>query len=105
MLREHGSWEKISRNATRAQHPPPRGGARLPIEAHVVFSSAIFFIVHLLLVLLAGRVHDEERVEAPFRRCPKGGDPAFLDDNFRRQLPNGPLESEILSPDPDPDPG
>ena len=59
--REHGSWEKISRNATRAQHPPPRGGARLPIEAHAFFSSAIFFIVHLLLVLLAGRVHDEER--------------------------------------------
>ena len=76
--REHGSWEKISRNATRAQHPPPRGGARLPIEAHV--SSAIFSIVHLLLVLLAGRVHDEERVEVPFRRCPKGGNPAFLDD-------------------------
>ena len=59
--REPETWQKISRNATRAQHPPPRGGARLPIEAHVVFSSAIFFIVHLLLVLLAGRVHDEER--------------------------------------------
>ena len=99
--REPGTWQKISRNATRAQHPPPRGGARLPIEAHVVFSSAIFSIVHLLLVLLAGRVHDEERVEVPFRRCRKGGDPAFLDDQSQK----GPLESEILSQDPDPDPG
>ena len=31
-------------------------------------------------------------VEVPFRRCPKGGNPAFLDD----QSQNGPLESEIL---------
>ncbi len=29
------------------------------------------------------------------------GDPAFLDDESQ----NGPLESEILSPDPDPNPG
>jgi hypothetical protein len=98
---EPGTWQKISRNATRAQHPPPRGGARLPIEAHAFFSSAIFFIVHLLLVLLAGRVHEKERVEVPFRRCPKGGNPAFLDD----QSQNLTTESEILGPDPDPDPG
>ena len=82
--REPETWQKISRNATRAQHPPPRGGARLPIEAHAVFSSAIFSIVHLLLVLLAGRVHDEERVEVPFRRCPKGGGPSFLDDSPKK---------------------
>ncbi len=44
--REHGSWQKISRNATRAQHPPPRDGARLPIEAH-----AAIFIVRLLVLL------------------------------------------------------
>ena len=99
--REPETWQKISRNATRAQHPPLRGGARLPIEANAAFFSAIFFIVHLLLVLLAGRVHDEERVEVPFRRCPKGGNPAFLDDQSQK----GPLESEILGPDPDPDPG
>ena len=91
---EPGTWQKISRNATRAQHPPPRGGARLPIEAHAVFFSAIFFIVHLLLVLLAGRVHDEERVEVPFRRCPS----IF----WTTKSQNGPLESEILGPDPDP---
>ncbi len=99
--REPETWQKISRNATREQHPPPNVGARLPIEPHAVFFSAISSIVHLLLVLLAGRVHDEERVEVPFRRCPKGGNPAFLDD----QSQNGPLESEILESDPDPDPG
>ena len=89
--REPGTWQKISRNATRAQHPPPRGGARLPIEAHAAFFSAIFSIVHLLLVLLAGRVHDEERVEVQSDDV-QGGNPAFLDDQSR----NGPLESEIL---------
>ncbi len=34
----------------------------------------------------------ELRFRSAFRRCPKGGDPAFLDDESR----NGPLESEIL---------
>ena len=74
--REPETCQKISRNATRAQHPPPRGGARLPIEAHAAF----FSIVQLLLVHLAGRVHDKSEVRFPFRRCPKGGDPflAFL---------------------------
>jgi hypothetical protein len=95
---EPETWQKISRNATRAQHPPPRGGARLPIEAHAVFSSAIFSIVHLHLVLLAGRVHDEERVEVPFRRCPKGGNPAFLDDQNESEILKSWVPIPILIP-------
>ncbi len=86
------------RNATRAQNMPPRGGARLPIEAHAV----TFPMVHLALVLLGvGRLHDEAlaNYQVNTSRCP-----GFL--RSRPQVDQGGLKSEILvNPDPDPDSG
>ena len=77
-------------NATRAQNMPPRGGSRLPIEAH----AATFPIVHLALVLLSvGRTRACPSQMKSELRC------------FRRSSQGG-LESEILmKPNPVPDSG